>query len=198
VLWFLGALLSLHSSSLLDATSRVATCNLKKLQKKFHSKVNFNPKPPFWFIKHCDFLALFFGTVLFQALSFLGIVSRHYAFSSVVVFQSCFYALCFLKHHGFSTLFMAIMLSQALWFLNIVSGHCVFSSVVVFQYCLWAMCFLKHYGFSTLFLGINAFSNTLVFQSCFSALWLHKNNDFMALFFQHYIFSSMVFSWLYS
>jgi hypothetical protein len=85
-----GALLSSRSSLVLDATSRGATSNLKKLEKVFHSKVSSNPKPLFLFIKYCDLLALFLGTVLFQALSFLGIVSEHYAFSSVMVFQSCF------------------------------------------------------------------------------------------------------------
>ncbi len=145
----------------LDATSRGVTCNLKKLEKVFHSKVSFNLKPLFLFIKYYDLLALFLGTVLFQALSFLGIISEHYAFSSVMVSQSCFQALCFLKHHGFLTLFLGIMFSQALflgtmyfqvlWFLNVVCGQCAFSSTMVFQRFFWALCFFKHLGFSILF-----------------------------------------------
>jgi hypothetical protein len=37
---FIGVMLSLCSSLVLDATSRGATCNLKKLEKVLHNKVS--------------------------------------------------------------------------------------------------------------------------------------------------------------
>jgi hypothetical protein len=70
--------------------------------------------------------------MLSQALWFLGIVFGLCAFSSVVVFPRCFWALRFSKCHGFLTLFVGSVLSQTPWFFNVVFAHYVFSSTLVF------------------------------------------------------------------
>jgi hypothetical protein len=70
--------------------------------------------------------------MLFQALWFLSVVSWHCAFSSVVIFQHCFWALCFFKCCGFLALFVGSVLFQAPWFFNVAFGHYAFSSTLVF------------------------------------------------------------------
>jgi hypothetical protein len=61
--------------------------------------------------------------VLFQALWFLSIVSRHCAFSRTLVFQPCFSTLWFFKDYDFLALFFQ---------------HCVFSNMVFFK--LYSQC----------------------------------------------------------
>jgi hypothetical protein len=106
--------------------------------------------------------------MFFQASWFFKVVSRHYAFSSIMVSQHCSWALCFLKHFGFSALFVGIVFFHVLWFFSVVCGQCVF---------------FKHYGFSTLFLGIMFFQTPWFFNLVFWHYGYSSIMDFWHCFF---------------